>query len=127
MKKLSLVALYVVSIILSAGIASHYAIKGQWSAVGQELDNTQAMLWFNHLLEFRDIDAYLSKGCSDAALEKTRQSIDEEMHLLSEFHKKHGNSSLNKYISDRDPKLLAQLETFKSKYGDYLTVPECRK
>ena len=127
MKKLSLVALNVFSIILSAGIASHYAIKGQWAAVGQELDKTQAMLWFNHLLEFRDIEGYLSKGCSEAALEMTRQSIDEEMHLLSEFHKENGNSSLNKYISDRDPKLLGQLDSFKSKYGGTYPVPRCDK
>jgi hypothetical protein len=127
MKKLSLVALFIVSIILTAVITSHMLYKNQISAFKVALYETQAMLWFNHLLEFRDIETYLSKGCTDAGLEKTRQSIDEEMHLLADFHKDNGNSSLNKYISDRDPELLAQLETFKSKYGNNKKVPECRR
>lgn len=127
MKKLSLVALYIVTIILTALITSQMIYKNQLSVFRKELDETQAMLWFNHLLEFRDIEANLSKGCSAEALEKTRISIDYEMHLLSDFHKANENSSLNKYISDRDPKLLGQLESFKSKYGSSWIEPRCLK
>ncbi len=85
------------------------------------------MLWFNHLLQFREIEADLSKGCSPEALEKSRIAIDGELELLSKFHKEYPNSPLNKYISDRDPKLLSQLEDYKSKYGNSWTVPQCAK
>ena len=127
MKKLALALGWLASLILVAGFASNSAMKHQLTAFRVGLDEAQAALWFNHLLQFREIESDLSRGCSTEALEKTRIAIDEEMSLLSSFHKKSPNSSLNKYISDRDPKLLSQLENFKSKHGSSWTVPQCAK
>jgi hypothetical protein len=127
MKKVVLVVAWLVSLIVAAGAASSFALKHQLSGFNADLQETQAQLWFNHLLQFREIESDLSKGCSSEALERTRIAIDYELHLLSEFHKDYPSSSLNKYISDRDPKLLGQLESFKSKYGNSWTVPQCAK
>ncbi len=127
MKKLALIVVWLVSLVLVAGVASSSAMKNQLSGFNAELQETQAMLWFNHLLQFREIEADLSKGCSPEALEKSRIAIDGELELLSKFHKEYPNSPLNKYISDRDPKLLSQLEDYKSKYGNSWTVPQCAK
>ena len=60
-------------------------------------------------------------------LKKTRISIDQEMTLLSSFYQENRTTWLNKYISDRDPTLLKQLETYKSKYGNSWTEPQCKK
>jgi hypothetical protein len=127
MKKLALVVFWLVSLVLVAGVASRSAMKDQLAGFNVGLQETQAMLWFNHLIQFREIESDLSKGCSPEALEKSRIAIDGELRLLSEFHKEYPNSSLNKYISDRDPKLLSQLESYKSKYGNSWTVPQCAK
>ena len=127
MKKFALVLGWLVSLVLVAGLAANSAMKNQRSAFGVALYETQAMLWFNHLDQFRDIEADLANGCTVVAHEKLRIAIDGEMKLLSSFHKENANSKLNKYISDRDPELLSQLESFKSKYGNSWTVPQCEK
>ena len=90
------------------------------------LYSTQAMLWFNHLLTFREIEGLLAKGCTGEGLEATRIQIDQEMQLLSEFHRK-GDTSIDKYISDRDPKLLSELDTYKGKYVGTWAKPTCNK
>ena len=127
MKKLVLIVAWLVSLVLAAGVASSFALRHQLLGINAELQETQAMLWFNHLLQFREIESDLSKGCLPEGLEKTRIAIDGELRLLSEFHKEYPASSINKYISDRDPKLLGQLESYKSKYGNSWTVPQCKK
>ncbi len=125
MKRIALGAVYGVSIIVAFAAGAHLARKNSMKSVDAALYETQAMLWFNHLHQFQEIERDLAKGCEKEALEKTRIAIDGEMKLLSSFHTDHPNSSINKYISDRDPKLLDDLETFKSKYGDSWKVPKC--
>jgi hypothetical protein len=126
MRKLMLVALYVVSIVLSFAAGATLWQRHNMEGFGVALAETQAMLWFNHLLQFREIEADLEKnGCEKVALEKAKIAIDVEMRLLSSFHEEHPDSPLNKYISDRDAKLLSELKGFKSKYGDSWTVPQC--
>jgi hypothetical protein len=92
-----------------------------------EMASGQAMLWFNHLLRFRELESDLTKGCSTEALEKVKITIAEEMRLLSSFYKEHNNTWVNKYIADRDSTLLAQLDTYKSPYGNSWTEPQCAK
>jgi len=88
------------------------------------LDDTQAELAFNRLLEERKLESLLSKGCTAAALEKTRISIDQDMTLLASFEGKLSPGAA-KYINDREPTLLSALKEFKSKYGNSWTEPEC--
>ena len=127
MKKLALVALYVLSVIASFALGAHLAMRNTWAAFNDPLQEAQAMLWFNHLLQFREIESDLTKGCKDEALEKTRIAVDGEMTSLSSFHQEYPHSPLNKYILDRDPKLLDELANFKSKYGNSWTVPQCKR
>jgi len=87
----------------------------------------QAVLGFNHLLRYRELEADLSKGCSSEALEKVRISIDQETRLLSSYYAEHNSPSVSEYISKRDPTLLTQLKGFKSKYGDSWSEPQCAK
>jgi hypothetical protein len=131
MKKTALILGWLASLVLVSGLAANLAMKNQRAAFGvalnKALNETQAMLWFNHLHQFRDIEADLANECTEEAHEKLRIAIDGEMRLLSSFHEENPDSSLNKYISARDPELLSQLDSFESKYGSSWTVPQCKK
>lgn len=127
MKKVALAILVIVSLVASFAAGGHLTRRHIMGELDEALYETQAMLWFNHLRDYRAIESDLLRGCQPEALEKTRFAIDQEMRLLSEFYAKHPNSSLNKYVSDRDPKLLDQLREFKSQYGNSWKVPKCAK
>ena len=127
MKKvlLRIVVIFVLlAIVLGAFVLGQNTQRERFAA---ELDATQAMLMFNHLLRYREIERDLSKGCASEALEKTKISIDRELKLLSSIEKSNSITWINKYISDRDPELLNQLKTFKSQYGESWTEPICKK
>ena len=127
MKRALLLAAVVILLLVAAVGSFGLGVKTERRQLDKALYSTQAMLWFNHLLQFREIEGNLAKGCSAEALEATRIAIDQEMHLLSDFHKNSGDPSIDKYISDRDPKLLGDLETFKSKYVGTWAQPRCEK
>jgi hypothetical protein len=127
MKKVLLPALAVILILLTAIGSFGFGVKTERQQLNKVLYSTQAMLWFNHLLTFREIEGLLARGCAVEGLEATRIEIDQEMRLLSEFHKNSGDTSIDKYISDRDPKLLSELDTFKGKYVGTWAKPRCNK
>jgi hypothetical protein len=127
MKKTLLWAVAVTLILLTAVASFALGVKTERRQLNKVLYSTQAMLWFNHLLTFREIEGLLAKGCAAEGLEATRIEIDQEMQLLSEFHRNSGDTSINKYISDRDPKLLSELDTFKGKYVGTWAKPTCNK
>ena len=126
MKKFALLAIYVVSLLLAFVAGAQLSYRNHLERFDVVLAETQAMLWFNHLLQFREIEVELvTPGCEKVALEKTRIAIDGEMSLLSSFHAEHPEASINQYIADRDATLLGTLKGFKSRYGDSWTVPQC--
>ena len=127
MKKTLLPTLAVILILLTAMGSFAFGVKTERRQLNKILYSTQAMLWFNHLLTFREIEYLLARGCAAAGLEATRIEIDQEMQLLSEFYRNSGDTSIDKYISDRDPKLLSELETFKGKYVGTWAKPTCNK
>jgi hypothetical protein len=127
MKKALLPAVAVVVFVVVAISSFGFGAKTERRELNKALYSTQAMLWFNHLLAFREIEDLLAKGCSAEGLEATRIAIDQEMQLLSEFHRNNGDTSIDKYVSDRDPKLLSQLDSFKGKYVGTWAKPTCNK
>lgn len=127
MKSARLAAIAVVVLVGVAISSFSFGIKTERRDLSKALYSTQAMLWFNHLLTFREIEDLLARGCSAEGLDATRIAMDQEMQLLSEFHRNGGDTSIDKYISDRDPKLLSQLDTFKGKYVGTWAKPTCNK
>ena len=127
MKKFALIISWLASLVLVAVLAANIAMKNQWTAFGVELDKNQAMLAFNHMDRYRELESDLAKGCYSEALEKAKISRDKELSLLAMFLKDHPNTSIGKYVSDRDPDLVEKLSTFKSAYGDSWVWPKCRK
>ena|SRR5712691_245552 len=127
MKKVLLAAIVVILLLFTAIGSFGFGVKTERRELNKALYSTQAMLWFNHLLTFREIEDFVARGCPAKGLEATRIAIDQEMQLLSEFHKNSGDTSIDKYISDRDPRLLSQLETFKGTYVGTWAQPACNK
>jgi len=102
-----------------------FGMRSNVHHVAIEIDNTQAMLAFNRLLEERKLASLLSKGCVAAASEETNIRIDQETKLLASLFKGRLSPWVSKYVDDRDPHLLKTLDNFKSKYGDSWKEPEC--
>ncbi len=127
MKKVILVIAWLASLLVVGDLTARYAMKGQLMAFGVELDKTQAMLAFNHMDRYRELESDLAKGCYSEALEKAKISKDQELALLASFLKEHPNTTISKYVSDRDPALVEQLKTFKSSYGSSWKEPQCKK
>ena len=127
MKKILLASL-VLAVFLVAIVGSYvFGAMKQREKLGLQLESAQAMLWFNHIQSYREIEADLTKDCPKEALEKTKIAIDKEMELLSDYYKQHKDTWVNKYINDRDAELLSRLPNFKSKYGNSWSVPKCNK
>ncbi len=127
MKKFSLIFGWLASLVLVAGLAANLAMKNQWAAFEVELNKNQAMLAFNHMGRYGELESDLAKGCYSEALEKAKISKDQELSLLASFLKDHPSTWLSKYVSDRDPALIEQLKTFKSSYGSSWKEPQCNK
>lgn len=127
MKKFALIIGWLVSLVLVAGLAANLTMKNQWAAFEVELNQNQAMLAFNHMGRYRELESDLAKGCYSEALEKAKISKDQELSLLASFLKDHPSTWLSKYVSDRDPALIEQLKTFKSSYGSSWKEPQCNK
>jgi len=127
MKKLIIAIGWLVSLVLVAAFASSSAMKNQLAVFGVELDKSQAMLAFNHMVRYRELESDLSKSCYSEALEKAKISKDIELSVLADILKKHPDASFSQYFSDREPNLVEQLKTFKSAYGNSWKEPQCKK
>lgn len=127
MKKFTLIFGWLASLILVAGLAANLSKRSQWAAFEVELNKNQAMLAFNHMGRYEEIENDLAKGCYSEALEKAKISKDQELSLLAYFLKDHPSTWLSKYVTDRDPALIERLKTFKSSYGSSWKEPQCNK
>jgi hypothetical protein len=90
-----------------------------------EIDDVQAMLAFNRILQERKLASLLSRGCMAAAIEETDIRIDQDTKLLASLFKGRLSPRVSKYVDDRDPNLRETLDNFKSKYGDSWREPRC--
>jgi hypothetical protein len=127
MKKFALIFGWLISLILVASLAANLAKKNQWAAFEVELNKAQAMLAFNHMERYGELESDLTKGCYSEALEKAKISKDLELSLLASFLKDHPSTWLSKYVSERNPALIEQLKTFKSISGSSWKESHCNK
>lgn len=90
------------------------------------LGEIQTTLQFNHLLEYRKLEELLRAGCSDGALTELSNDVGMQMGLVVDLHKKYASSWADKYMLERDPKIITDLATFKSAYGGSWPAPVCK-
>jgi hypothetical protein len=126
-KKWALAIGWIASLIVVAALSATYALNRQRSASRAHLEATQAVLAFNHMDTYRELESDLVRGCYAEALEKAKISKDQQLTLLASFLKDHPDTSITKYVSDRDSSLIEQLKTFKSAYGSSWRWPKCSK
>ena len=105
-------------------------ILGQRSSVKQmriNLDGMQAMLLTDQIVEKRKVRSLLAGGCPTEAQEELNITENVEMKLLAEFVDGKLDRSSLEYINSRDPNILDELKTFKSKYPSKRPEVSCVK
>ncbi|MHB8624437.1 MAG: hypothetical protein ACYC9J_10895 [Sulfuricaulis sp.] len=117
---------FVLAIVIAFVIGESKGQRAMLAVTQVKLDGVQAMLTFNRLDEERLLKSWLSKGCVVQAQSELDFDEDQDTRLLAEFFQGKLDPSDRKYVSDRDPKLVASLNTFKSKYGTRWEVPKCK-
>jgi hypothetical protein len=91
-----------------------------------ELNGVQAMLAFNRVQDERHVQELMSQGCTAQAEEFIGYTNDKNMELLSGFVQGRIDSGTLKYIADRDSRILVELKTFKSRYGNAWMEKPCK-
>lgn len=89
------------------------------------IDDVQASLAFNRVLEGRKLNSLLSRGCAAAAAKQVDILLDQDTKLLASLYNGKLSPSTIKYIEVRDSTFLPSLATFKSKYGEIWREPDC--
>ncbi len=91
-----------------------------------ELNGVQAMLAFNRIQDERHVRGLISQDCRDQAVEFIDYTNDQNMEVLSDLVKKGIDADTLKYLADREPAILTELKTFKSKYGKSWMEKPCK-
>ncbi|MEJ8840464.1 hypothetical protein [Ramlibacter sp. AN1133] len=116
--------------VVAVGLASYRlglragAVQAKES-FGSVLASVQADLGLSQLQRLRVLEADLARGCSKEALAKLRFDIDSQLYVLSSLYRGHRGTWVIEELAKRDPTLPAQLESFKSQFGNSWTEPKC--
>jgi hypothetical protein len=111
---------------LAFAIGESLGQRSMLKQAGVQLDGVQAMLLFDRIVEERKIKSLLAHGCATEAMTAIDHDENSDMKLLAEFANEKLEQSTITYIANRDPNLLKELKTFKSKYGNTWPEPECK-
>jgi len=117
---------FLVVLIVASAIAYRFGINVTTNHYSKELDETQAMLAFNHLIRYEEILKCLNDNKSSLAVKKVNMSIISEKELVAEFLNSHESERINKYISTRYNEPLEVLKSYKSNRGSRWSEPTCK-
>jgi hypothetical protein len=110
--------------LLGFAIGTSVGERTMLSVSNVQLEGVQAMLNFNHLDEERRLQSLLAKGCVDASSKEVDIQINLDKEVIADLLRRATDSDAIKYISDRDPKLIDELKSFKNKYGKSWPTPD---
>lgn len=125
-KNVVLIVLAVVAIAVSFAVGNSVGQRTMLAAASVQLNDVQAMLAFNHLLDDRELQSLLDRGCGTQAAAVVDFYRDKDTESLAGFFRGRLNESTRDYVSKRDPDLVKGLGSFQSKYGQQWAVPECK-
>jgi hypothetical protein len=91
------------------------------------LDEVQAMLVADRIHEERQLQTFLERGCTTAAIQRIKVREYFDMKLLAEFIDGSIDAGTRDYIGNRNPGLLDELKVFKSKYPNISDDVTCEK
>lgn len=116
----------VVLLACTFAVGARHGQQAMFRRATAELNGVQAMLAFNRIQDERHVRQLISQGCTDQAAEFVDYTNDQNMELLSGFVKRKIDSDTLKYLADRDPGILEELKTFKSRYGSSWMEKPCK-
>jgi len=116
----------VVLIAVAFAVGESMGQRKMLAAMNVQLDSAQASLAFNRLVDERAWKSLLSRGCITQATKALDIAEDKDMELLAGLFNGKVDAAAIKYVADRDPLLVGQLKTFKSKYGSSWSEDECK-
>lgn len=125
MKKGTIIITTVIILVASAA-AYRFGIKVTTNEYSKQLEETQAMLAFNHLKRYEELLKCLENNKPSETTEKLKMSIISEKELIAEFLNKNNSEKINKYISIRYSKPIESLKSFKSNRGSRWSEPNCK-
>ncbi|MGH6889657.1 MAG: hypothetical protein ACREHF_10745 [Rhizomicrobium sp.] len=88
-------------------------------------DSTQAMLAFNRVQDERHWEHLLKNNCIRQAAKAIDVAQDKDAELLARLLRGQIDKDVLIYIQKRDPAVIGELKTFKSKYGNSWYEEEC--
>lgn len=114
-----------VTLILTAS-AYRFGIKITSEAYSNALNETQAMLAFNHMQRYEELLECLKNKKTSEASEKLQMSIISEKELISEFLSENNSEKINEYITIRYKKPIEILKNYKSTRGKSWSETSCK-
>ena len=122
-----IVIAWIVSLIIATIFGGVLSTKGMKIQFGNILAQTQAIISYDNMSDFREIEGDLSKGCFPEALKKANLYKERNLDAISNYLKESSDPSFRKYISIRDPELIKNLQNHKSVYKNISQWPKCNK
>ena len=89
------------------------------------LKETQAMLAFNHLRRYQEIQDCLNGAKIEEAIIKLEMSIISEKELVAKFLRTNDSEMINEYISTRYKEGTGSLKNYESGRGSNWSEPAC--
>ena len=126
MKKLALVAFFVISVVASFSIGANLALRNNWAAFEAQLERMQSELALRHLLRYRELEENLERDWKAAVIEKLKIAVAMESSLIASTLERQQTSDLSQYIAKQSPDLETELAGYKNPYGSSWKEPECK-
>jgi len=101
--------------------------RNEWVRLEKEISSINSMHAFNHWMALKEIGQDIEKGCFEEVIVKIEHEKSLGIIVIADHFEKHGNTWLTKYINDRDPNLLSNMDYLKSKYVKAREKPVCKK
>jgi hypothetical protein len=117
----------IVGIVLGYAIGNSYGQREMLKQADAGLNDIQASLGLNKILEDRRWKNMLNQGCLDQPANDIDFDENQSMDLLAGHLKKSVSERTLKYINDRDPSLIRELKDFKSKDSGVFAEDSCTK
>ena len=118
---ISLSVIFLVSCLASYRFGIYLSQK----AYAKGLQETQAILSFNHMNRYEELVSCLENGKHAEAKGKLKQSIITQKELLASFLNSVESERVNEYISLRSKESLESLKKFESMRGSSWNDPPC--
>jgi hypothetical protein len=90
-----------------------------------QIDDAQAMLLVDRIVEERRIKSLLARGCANKAIGEITNNENADLRTLSKFVDGSLDKPTIEYITNRNPRLLEELKALDGKYVNTWSAVDC--